>query len=162
MAKRTWEGVFLRERENMPLGCKTFVEEKQAQKVKDDTISKPPFSSLLQLFLQSGTLNMTEPRDQLYGILGLIPQADESQVRVDYKAPVVKVHSQVFSIYLSNHNSLDFLCFSRKPAHVACRGDTIPTWMPNAPTIHWSQVYASQAAGSTTASAASIDSESLV
>ncbi|KAH0594002.1 hypothetical protein MHUMG1_08325 [Metarhizium humberi] len=143
-------------------GCKTFVEKKQVREVKDGTISKPPFSSLLQLFLQSGTLDMAEPRDQLYGILGLIPQADESQVRVDYNAPVVKVHSQVFSIYLSNHNSLDFLCFSRKPADVACRGDTIPTWTPNAPTIHWSQVYASQAAGSTTANAASIDSESLV
>ncbi|KAF5124242.1 Heterokaryon incompatibility protein 6, OR allele [Metarhizium anisopliae] len=154
-------GVSIRERENMPLGCKTFVEKKHVHEVKDDTISKPPFSSLLQLFLQSGTLNMAEPRDQLYGILGLIPQADESQVRVDYNAPVGKVHSQVFSIYLSNHNSLDFLCFSRKSVDVACRGDTIPTWMPNAPTIHWSQVCASQAAGSTTASAASIDPKSL-
>jgi hypothetical protein len=118
-------------------------------------------SSLLQLFLQSGGLNMTEPRDRVYGILGLVTDVDDSEVRVDYSAPVIKVYSQVFSLFIEKHKSLDFLCFEREKLHAASRGDDNPTWMPH-DAIDWSLVNASRACGSTTAKNASIDSESLV
>ncbi|RSL45508.1 hypothetical protein CEP54_014239 [Fusarium duplospermum] len=41
-------------------------------------------SSLLYLFLQASGLKMTEPRDRVYGVLGLVTDIDQDAVWVDY------------------------------------------------------------------------------
>ncbi|KAE8138142.1 hypothetical protein BDV38DRAFT_282444 [Aspergillus pseudotamarii] len=119
-------------------------------------------SSLLQLFLQTAGLNMTDPRDRVYGILGLALYTDESKMRVDYAAPVIKLCLQVFSLFIDRHKSVDLLCFSdRGPYHAVPRGDDFPTWMPHQ-FVGWSQVNASRACGSITARNASIDLKSRI
>ncbi|PIG81148.1 hypothetical protein AARAC_007927 [Aspergillus arachidicola] len=119
-------------------------------------------SSLLQLFLQTAGLNMTDPRDRVYGILGLVCDTDVSKVRVDEAAPVIEIYLQVFGLFIDRHKSIDFLCFSyKRPYHAVSRGDDFPTWMPH-DSVEWGAVNASRASGSITARNASIDLKSRV
>lgn len=151
-------GGILRARENMLRGRRFYL-----QHAKLETPSKMTkgrlASCLLQLFLESASLNMTDPRDRVYGVLGLVADVDESEVRVAYGDPVVKVYSQVFSLYLETHKSLDYLCFTDKyPAPGEPTG--LPSWMPPS-TVNWSTLTASHACGSTGVGDARIDPETL-
>ncbi|RFU80233.1 heterokaryon incompatibility [Trichoderma arundinaceum] len=121
-------------------------------------------SSLLNLFLQSAGLRMTDARDRLYGILGLATDiAHGPPLEINYDASPVWVYAQVFRHFVHRYKSLSFLCFDRnnfKGNYVS--REHFPSWMPHAD-INWSNVNASRACGAMLAApfAVSIDAETL-
>ncbi|KAL7786318.1 heterokaryon incompatibility domain-containing protein [Trichoderma ceciliae] len=121
-------------------------------------------SSLLNLFLQSAGLKMTDPRDRLYGILGLATDiAQGPPLEITYDASPVWVYAQVFRHFIHRYRNINFLCFDRnnsKASHVSRQG--FPSWMPHAD-VNWSTVNASRACGAVPATprTASVDLETL-
>lgn len=102
---------------------------------------------LMGLFLDSAGLSMTDPRDRVYGILGITAEDDEHDVSLDYKASILSVYSQVFRIFLARYESLIFLCFNRDQGiDEISSGERFPTWMPDS-SISWATAGASQAHG---------------
>ncbi|KAE8339241.1 hypothetical protein BDV24DRAFT_78158 [Aspergillus arachidicola] len=155
-------GNILQARANRLLGSKLHHQQSSDGVTRFEVTGRYLGSSLLQLFFQTAGLNMTDPRDRVYGILGLALDIDESKVRVDYDAPVIEIHLQVFSLFIERHQSIDFLCFlDEELHHAASRGDDFPTWVPRN-SVNWGSVNASRACGSITARTASIDLESRI
>ncbi|KAM0557973.1 hypothetical protein ACHAPJ_005138 [Fusarium lateritium] len=106
---------------------------------------------LLVWFSRSGLFDMSEPRDRLYGILGLITRevADMKGIEIMYDAPVASVYAQVCRVYLEHTNRLCFLCIGEhkweKDHTINPHG--IPSWVPKA-MLQYSWVNASNACGS--------------
>ncbi|GFP57784.1 heterokaryon incompatibility protein 6, OR allele [Trichoderma asperellum] len=121
-------------------------------------------SSLLNLFLQSSSVRMTNPRDRLYGILGLATDISHGPgVEVNYDASPVWVYAQVFRHFIHRYKSLSFLCFNKsnpRGSYTSRKG--FPSWMPHSD-VCWSSVNASRACGAMLATPhiVSIDLETL-
>ncbi|EHK50303.1 uncharacterized protein TrAtP1_007374 [Trichoderma atroviride] len=119
-------------------------------------------SSLLNLFLQSSSVRMTDPRDRLYGILGLATDiAHDSNLEITYEASPIWVYAQIFRHFIHRYKSLSFLCFNKsnpRGSYTPRKG--FPSWMPHAD-VCWSYVNASRACGEVLATphVASIDLE---
>ncbi|KAL6904030.1 heterokaryon incompatibility domain-containing protein [Trichoderma evansii] len=120
--------------------------------------------SLLNLFLQSCSVRMTDPRDRLYGILGLATDiAQGPGLEINYDASPVWVYAQVFHHFIHRYKSLSFLCFNKsnsRGSYISREG--FPSWMPHAD-VCWSSVNASRACGDklTIPRIVSIDLETL-
>ncbi|SPJ75741.1 uncharacterized protein FTOL_05472 [Fusarium torulosum] len=123
------------------------------------------WSELMSWFLDAAELEMSEPRDRLYGILG-IALRDEGQEGFDinYNLPVATVYSQVFDFYIRETHSLLFLCFfrllSRPP--ITEHEVKVPTWMPTQHMMRMPTIAASNACGPTMAVNAHICPETLI
>jgi hypothetical protein len=121
-------------------------------------------SSLLNLFLQSSSVRMTDPRDRLYDILGLATDITQgSSLEINYDASPIWVYAQAFRHFIHRYKSLSFLCFNKgnpRGSYVSRRD--FPSWMPHAD-VCWSSVNASRACGEMLATphAVSIDVETL-
>ncbi|KAM0265138.1 hypothetical protein ACHAQJ_000291 [Trichoderma viride] len=121
-------------------------------------------SSLLNLFLQSSSVKMTDPHDRLYGILGLATDISQGPaLEINYDASPCWVYAQVFRHFIHRYKSLSFLCFNKsnpRGSYVSRRD--FPSWMPHAD-VCWSSVNASRACGDmlATPDAVSINLETL-
>lgn len=121
-------------------------------------------SSLLNLFLESSSVRMTDPRDRLYGILGLATDiAEDSSLEITYEVPPFWVYAQVFRHFIHRYKSLSFLCFKksgRQSSYISRKG--YPSWMPHGD-VCWSNVNASRACGDVLALpfSTSVDLETL-
>ncbi|KAF4951717.1 hypothetical protein FSARC_12840 [Fusarium sarcochroum] len=128
---------------------------------------QPPRSTseLMSWFLNSAELEMSEPRDRVYGILG-IARGEEGLKGFDinYDLPVAVVYSHVFDTYLREMNSLLFLCFFRLTRRPPMTGPkiTVPTWMPTQHLMLMSAIAGSDASGPTMAVNARICPETLI
>lgn len=151
-------GGILRARESLLKGRQVHREKDMGRfKITRDILG----SSLLHLFLQASGLKMTEPRDRVYGVLGLVADIDQDAVWVDYQAPIINIYSQVFSLFLDKYHDLSFLAFEGNHAPKAPSDrEGLPTWMPHV-TINWGPINASRACGTTRATRASINQNTL-
>ncbi|KAI1340492.1 hypothetical protein F5Y15DRAFT_422944 [Xylariaceae sp. FL0016] len=86
---------------------------------------------LFDLFLRSYTLESTDPRDRVYGFLGLVPEGDIADIQVDYSFTVMQAYAQVYGNYIRLRQNLNFLCFASEQASLYA----LPTWLP-APEKH--------------------------
>ena len=154
-------GGIIRARENLRVGREIHGD--KADKLKKLTITNRVLgSSLFHLFVQSLGLNMTDPRDRVYGVLGIAADVDETSINVDYRAPVASVYALVFQHFLYKYKSLSFLPFETdKFTDRIPRRDDMPSWMPHGP-MSWGPINASRACGTTLAESASIDLETLI
>ncbi|KAJ4256913.1 hypothetical protein NW762_009009 [Fusarium torreyae] len=122
-------------------------------------------SDLMDWFLDATDLEMSEPRDRVYGILG-ISLRDEGleSFDINYDLPVAAVYSQVFDFYIRETNRLLFLCFFQLPDRPPTTGPkiTAPTWMPTEHVMLMTALAASDACGPTLAFNARICPETLV
>lgn len=78
-------------------------------------------------FLQATAYICSDPRDKVFGVLGLL---DEQGVEPDYTCPVEIVYVGIAAYLIKNHRAFDILAFSgaREKQY------TIPSWVPD-----WSQ-----------------------
>ncbi|KAJ3545294.1 hypothetical protein NM208_g2582 [Fusarium decemcellulare] len=152
-------GGILRARENLLKGRQAHSDKDlKTFKITRDILG----SSLLHLFLQSSGLRMTDPRDRVYGVLGLVTDIDQRAVQIDYHAPAVKVYSQVFNLFLHKYHDLSFLAFDgNHELNTAPDGGRLPTWMPHG-TINWGPLNASRACGPSRAAHATINPDNLI
>ncbi|CAJ0555024.1 Ff.00g135370.m01.CDS01 [Fusarium sp. VM40] len=123
------------------------------------------WSELMTWFLDAIELEMSEPRDRVYGILG-ITLRDEGleSFDINYNLPVATVYSQVFEFYIRETNSLLFLCFFQLPNRPPTTGPkvAVPTRMPTEYLMLMTSLAASDACGPTLAVNARICLETLV
>jgi hypothetical protein len=158
---QVFSGGILRARRNLALGRESHGE--NADKIDRLVVSERVLgSSLLQLFLYALGLDMVDPRDRVYGILGMAADVDLSSFDVDYGAPVMTVYTQVFRHFLVKYKSLSFLAFDseRDNTRVPER-EGFPSWMPHT-LMPWSAISYSRACGDTLADRARIDPGRLI
>ncbi|CAH0058060.1 unnamed protein product [Clonostachys solani] len=76
----------------------------------------------------------TDPRDILYGLLGIIPVEQAKRVRVDYQKPVAEVFTEITRALLDESSSLErpephaFYLDSCLPGEI---DGPLPTWVPD-------------------------------
>jgi hypothetical protein len=114
---------------------------------------------LVQLFVQSQSLGVTDPHDRVYGLLALATDYDEGEMVVDYKLPSLQAYLQVFQHFIRKHKSLGFLCVAgSKRRDSTISGVSLPSWAPSHG-IRWVEATrsVSRASGASSAKNAFID-----
>lgn len=111
--------------------------------------------SLLQVLRVCRRKLSADPRDKLYGILGLLEEEIRNEFPVDYNLSVKEVYVRVFDYLLCTTEQLDILCETvHFPLHT---NSNLPSWVPdwshNPETTALGQSYDFSAAGSTKAMA---------
>jgi hypothetical protein len=90
-----------------------------------------------------------DPRDKLFGILGILPQDVRQDFKPDYNLSVKKVYTHIVDVLLWTTGRLDVICEAIYfPIHTSSAN--LPTWVPD-----WSHVPQTSALGLTYQFAAS-------
>jgi hypothetical protein len=84
------------------------------------------WASLLVLFLDTCRVETSEPKDRVYGMLGLAMDLDEGDVDVDYSLSLAGVYAKIPEMMLRKHSFLMFLCHETQ-VHGRCG---LPSWLP--------------------------------
>ncbi|KAK3316604.1 heterokaryon incompatibility protein-domain-containing protein [Apodospora peruviana] len=71
-----------------------------------------------------------EPKDKIYGMLGLVPPEQRHLVEVDYGASLTKVFTGFAGAMIQSTQRLDIICFTRH-SPVYERPDRLPSWVPD-------------------------------
>jgi hypothetical protein len=89
---------------------------------------RPDYHSSLQelLSLTSQTMQATDPRDKIFGLLGLAPDAAELGIKADYTKAVNEVFTDTAKVLLQNHftDVLSWCGFPKKQPG-------LPSWVPD-------------------------------
>lgn len=93
-----------------------------------ETLPTPRRKSILSALYKYGSLQTTDARDSVYGILGLVENYMDGDIIVDYSLPLNMVCCEVPEFILQRYKSLCFLSF-------AGLGDSeleryLPSWVP--------------------------------
>jgi hypothetical protein len=90
-------------------------------------------AGLLEVLLYHQEKSCRDPRDRVYGLLGILSPSERSQFPVDYSRPVRDIYIDVVDYLLTTTRSLDVICASINfPVHQNIDG--LPSWCPD-----WSQ-----------------------
>ncbi|TPX15756.1 uncharacterized protein E0L32_000090 [Thyridium curvatum] len=82
--------------------------------------------TLLRLFLRSMGLKTSDPRDWVYGFVGLALGYHEGDFAPDYTLTRFQTYSLVVKHYVRKYQSVDFLCY-----YLSGSTDrSLPTWLP--------------------------------
>lgn len=82
-----------------------------------------------------------EPRDKIFGILGILPDEVRDQFSPDYSLSVKDVYTNVVDFLLTTTDRVDVICEAIYfPLHVSAAG--LPTWVPD-----WSHIPQTAALG---------------
>lgn len=98
----------------------------------EDSHSFSEWCTLLGNLLQYGAMKATEPRDGLYGLLGLSLDVSAGDIAVDYQASLPEVYADVARFCIEKYANINFLCHCglspspRDPDEAA-----FPSWLPN-------------------------------
>jgi hypothetical protein len=133
-----------------------------AEKYRGKTDVNAPYrrSTLLNLFLEAKALRMTDPRDRLFGIVGIARDIDEGDIRVNYSISAAQAFCQIFELFIGKYDSLAFLCFQPEHSQGSKSDDPwLPSWIPSGREIEIGEIMASKTAGKTTSIEASVNSE---
>lgn len=85
---------------------------------------------MLRALLHHRSKLCTEPRDRIYGILGVLSAEERSQFPVDYNISTIEVYTNVVDYILSTTGRLDVICASiHYPKHQMI--DRLPSWVPD-------------------------------
>ncbi len=82
---------------------------------------------LVELLSMSVDFKSTDPRDKLFGLLGVATDAQEPDLLPDYSLSVQDVYAKVTRILVLRDKSLAVLCDARNPKRLA----GLPTWTPD-------------------------------
>lgn len=95
---------------------------------------QPVEGSFLQRLHETRSLNATDPRDKVFGLLGLIPDRDPWVRLVDYAMQPGEIFTSVAQCFVENERSLRFLSAVHHVPLSYRRWDNqmpIPSWVPN-------------------------------
>lgn len=86
---------------------------------------------ILDIFLKAGDFNTTDPRDRVYGLLGVARDHVEGQIEVNYKLSLRQVYMQVMQHHVRTWKNLNFLCVRQAgPVHEKLKDLKLLTWLP--------------------------------
>ncbi|KAI2624533.1 heterokaryon incompatibility protein-domain-containing protein [Hypomontagnella submonticulosa] len=115
---------------NMPGYFNTLNEGRQHvaySRASDSGAAREP-DLFFKLFLDSCNLRVTDPRDRVYGCLGLLGTKQRAQITVDYSFDLNQTYAQVFRSHIYETGNLEFLCSTIDSAEAMPH--TLPVWMP--------------------------------
>lgn len=84
---------------------------------------------LLAMLDRYGGLQATDPRDRVYGLLGLAIDSPEEELDVDYGLSVRDVYISVAKFIVRRYHTLDFLCLICRPRGILSQD--LPSWCPD-------------------------------
>lgn len=97
--------------------------------VKVFTYMKQMPQEFLYVFERSFMLECSDPRDRVYGILGIVK--DGTLVEIDYHKPVSDIYHNLTNLIISKEQRLDMLRFAGLKATSSRVTGSIPTWVAN-------------------------------
>ncbi|KAI0385470.1 heterokaryon incompatibility protein-domain-containing protein [Hypomontagnella monticulosa] len=115
---------------NMPGYFNTLSEGREHVKysrVSEGGVAREP-GLFFKLFLDSCNLRVTDPRDRVYGCLGLLGTKLREQITVDYSFDLKQTYAQAFKAHIYETGNLDFLCSTVDGAEAVPHN--LPVWMP--------------------------------
>jgi hypothetical protein len=83
--------------------------------------------TVLRLLVRHRAASATDPRDKVFGLLGLVTEGMKMSIKVDYSLDVVDVYVNVAISVIEGSKDLDILSVPR-PAHTNV---TLPSWAPD-------------------------------
>ncbi|KAI3397134.1 hypothetical protein diail_11195 [Diaporthe ilicicola] len=88
------------------------------------------FHYTLHLMRLSRTKLATDPKDRVYGILGVLPRGLRPEVRVDYSLTVKEIYIDFMEWWMKASRSLNIICDSiHFPPQISSAN--LPSWVPN-------------------------------
>ncbi|KAF2491615.1 HET-domain-containing protein [Lophium mytilinum] len=81
-----------------------------------------------RLLYSMTTQKCSDPRDRIYGLLGLTSSALASRIEPQYSLPVTTVYKEAFLIYLDHFHRLDLLRYCSLENMLAGSASWIPNW----------------------------------
>ncbi|KAJ8129898.1 hypothetical protein O1611_g3732 [Lasiodiplodia mahajangana] len=88
--------------------------------------ANPPFS-LLELLCQHRDCESTDPRDKVYGLLGLSGDVGGIGIIPNYNQSPEEIFTDLFKKHVLTTESLDMICAVRFPRNF----DNLPSWVPD-------------------------------
>ncbi|KAK4444014.1 heterokaryon incompatibility protein-domain-containing protein [Podospora aff. communis PSN243] len=100
-----------------------------------DTLAPWDRPNLFDLVLKTPTLDASDPRDRVYGVIGLARDCIKHPLQADYTLSLVQTYIKVIHHFIDTHNNLDFLCcydaaYSVGPWYDVKPDEDIPSWLP--------------------------------
>ncbi|KAI8624574.1 heterokaryon incompatibility protein-domain-containing protein [Xylariaceae sp. FL1651] len=93
-------------------------------------------TSFLQVIRICRTKLASEPRDKVFGILGILSDSIQKNFPLNYYASVRKIYTDVVKFVLDNTGRLDILCEAIYfPLHTSSTRAKLPSWAPD-----WSHI----------------------
>lgn len=87
----------------------------------------PPVASCEHLLLWTRNQQCSDPRDKLYGILGLLDPRIVAKIEVDYSTPVWKTYAQLVLAEMEAYHKLNMI----NHCNITTRLEGYPSWVPN-------------------------------
>ncbi|RYC59873.1 hypothetical protein CHU98_g6344 [Xylaria longipes] len=111
--------------------------------------------SLLEVLRICRTKLAAEPRDKVFGVLGILPEGVQWQFPLDYNASLREVYTNVVDFLLNTTRRVDVICDAiYYPVHISTV--KLPTWVPD-----WSFAPPTAALGSSHEFSAASDVDAL-
>lgn len=87
------------------------------------------YRTIIEVLSQCRSLEATDPRDRVYGVLSLVKDLNDRDVNINYELSVCEVYCNVIKFALRQTKSLSFLT----DATLADRNPALclPTWLPD-------------------------------
>ncbi|XXG95638.1 hypothetical protein Hte_001906 [Hypoxylon texense] len=89
-------------------------------------LAHPPFA-LLELLHQHRDCESTDPKDKVYGLLGISGDVEDIGIVPNYGRSPEEIFTDLFEKHVLATNSLDMICAVRFPR----RFDNLPSWVPD-------------------------------
>lgn len=107
------------------------------EKKKDEVV----FKRLLEVMKMCRRKLSSDPKDKVFGVLGVLPTTIREEIQIDYGCSVKDVYINIVDILLRTTGSLDIICEAiHFPPHA--NNVSIPSWVPD-----WSHVPDSKSIG---------------
>ncbi|KAK7716344.1 hypothetical protein SLS64_003498 [Diaporthe eres] len=92
------------------------------------------FQHLLKVMRDCRRKLSSDPKDKVFGILGVLDERIRNEIKVDYGIPVKDVYINVFRTVVEKTESLDILCESIHFT-IYTNNNNLPSWVPD-----WSHI----------------------
>lgn len=87
----------------------------------------PPLASCEHLLLWARNQKCPDPRDKVYGVLGLLDPKIANRIKMDYSTPVWKTYEQLVLAEMEVYQKSNML----NHCSIATRLEGYPSWVPN-------------------------------
>lgn len=94
-----------------------------------DLYADDPFFYLLHVLRLGRTKLASDPKDRVYGILGILPENVRERLKVDYQLPVKQIYIDIVDILLRS-GKMDVLCESIHFPPLISNAN-LPSWVPD-------------------------------
>lgn len=93
------------------------------------TLDRKDYRTLLELVLFQSLMRATDPKDKVYGIVGICHPWREN-LTIDYQLPTHRVYVRAFKSFVIWYNHLDLMVDSIRPQAMSCL-EYLPSWCPD-------------------------------